>query len=90
MATEQVTFGAIKLSQVQVYFEGAHIGRLERAVGHENQDFWGLSDKLVDRYDRGHDLANQRARQCEAVGLVVRDGLSAAAQEGEGYAEEEP
>ena len=56
MATEQVTFGAIKLSQVQVYFEGTHIGRLERAVGHENQDFWGLSDKLVERYGRGHDL----------------------------------
>ena len=56
MDTEQVTFGEIELSQVQVYFEGAHIGRLERAGGHENQDFWGLSDRLVDRYDRGHDL----------------------------------
>ena len=57
MATEQVTFSAIKLSQVQVYFEGAHIGRLERAVGYdENLDFWGLSDKLVERYGRGHDL----------------------------------
>ena len=57
MDTEQVTFGEIKLSQVQVYFEGSHIGRLERAVGYdENLDFWGLSDKLVERYGRGHDL----------------------------------
>ena len=90
MATEQVTFSAIKLSQVQVYFEGAHIGRLERAVGHENQDFWGLSDKLVERYGRGHDLQAKGPRQCEAVGLVVRDGLSTAASEGEGYAEASP
>ena len=57
MDTEQVTFGEIKLSQVQVYFEGAHIGRLERAGGYdENLDFWGLSDKLVERYGRGHDV----------------------------------
>ena len=57
MDTEQVTFSEIKLSQVQVYFEGSHIGRLERAVGYdENLDYWGLSDKLVKRYGRGHDL----------------------------------
>ena len=57
MDTEQVTFSEIKLSQVQVYFEGSHIGRLERAVGYdENLDFWGLSDKLVERYGRGHDV----------------------------------
>ena len=42
MDTEQVTFSEIKLSQVQVCFEGSHIGRLERAVGYdENLDFWG-------------------------------------------------
>ena len=57
MDTEQVTFSEIKLSQVQVCFEGSHIGRLERAVGYdENLDFWGLSDKLVERYGRGHDV----------------------------------
>ena len=56
MAKDQVTFSAIKLSQVQVYFEGGHIGRLERAVGYEHRDCWGLSDRLVDRYGRGHDL----------------------------------
>ena len=56
MAKDQVTFSAIKLSQVQVYFEGGHIGRLERAVGYQHRDCWGLSDRLVDRYGRGHDL----------------------------------
>ena len=53
---KQVTFSTIKLSQVQVYSGGSHVGRLERAVGYEKRDFWGLSDKLVERYGGGHDL----------------------------------